>query len=154
MDLSSARQLALRLMAEHNLTQQGWTFKFNNRKNSAGVCLYLSKKICLSTIFTQSSSLEEVTDTILHEIAHAHTPKHGHDHVWRQKAREIGCKAERCFDLNENHENALLRIAPYKAICINGHEHFAFRKPKRKHSCGKCSRRFNPNYVLEYKRVA
>ena len=40
---------------------------------------------------------DEVLDTILHEIAHALVgPQHGHDAVWRAKAREIGCTGERC----------------------------------------------------------
>ena len=154
MDLLAAKDLAIQLMGKHDLINQGWKFEFDNRKNSGGTCRYLSKRITLSKIYVQAVSLEEVKNTILHEIAHALCPKHGHDHVWRRKALEIGCNGERCYELQEDQKTALLHIAPYKAVCSNGHEHFAFRKVKRRKSCGKCSPRFDPKYILEFKRVA
>ena len=43
------------------------------------------------------SSLDQVRDTILHEIAHALVgPGHGHDAVWKRKCREVGARPERC----------------------------------------------------------
>jgi hypothetical protein len=33
----------------------------------------------------------DVENTILHEVAHALCPGHGHDSVWAERAREIGC---------------------------------------------------------------
>lgn len=33
-----------------------------------------------------------VIETILHEIAHALTPGNGHNHVWKEQARELGCQ--------------------------------------------------------------
>ena len=43
----------------------------------------------------------EIADTLLHEIAHAIVGvRHQHDAVWRAKAREIGCTAERCHDVS------------------------------------------------------
>ena len=38
-----------------------------------------------------------MTDTILHEIAHAIAgPQHGHDAYWRRIAAALGCSAKRC----------------------------------------------------------
>lgn len=154
MELSQARALAIELMEKHQLIDQGWRFGFNNRKINGGYCRFVSKQITLNKIFTLSSGEKEVTDTILHEIAHALCgPKHGHDMVWKRKALEIGCSGNRCFDLNDDHKQVLLSVAPYKAICSNGHEHFAFRRPKRTRSCGLCSQRYDPHNTLEYKKV-
>ena len=53
--------------------------------------------------FPGSDLLEraEITDTLLHEIAHAIVGvRHQHDAVWRTKAREIGCTAERWHAVN------------------------------------------------------
>ena len=42
--------------------------------------------------YVRHADIDHIRDTILHEIAHALVgPCHGHDAVWRQKAREIGC---------------------------------------------------------------
>jgi hypothetical protein len=53
----------------------------------------------------------QVTDTILHEIAHALT-RDGHGYAWKRKCIEIGAKPERCYTNKD--------ISPtmrYQAIC-------------------------------------
>ena len=51
-----------------------------------------------STYFIENASDKEVTDVILHEIAHALVPAgSGHGFKWKQKAMEIGCEPERCY---------------------------------------------------------
>jgi len=93
---ASARQLALELMAVHGLT--GWTFRFNRCKQSMGLCVYQRCSIELSIHFVERDNpLEEIRDTILHEIAHALVgPRHGHDKVWKRKCLEIGARPVRC----------------------------------------------------------
>lgn len=60
-----------------------------------GVCKHGLKRIEFSKHFL-NSPWEEVTDTILHEIAHALVgPKQGHNHVWRAKCVEIGANPRR-----------------------------------------------------------
>lgn len=153
MDLKHAYNLALELMDKHGLLDDKWNFEFNRRKQSAGLCSYRNHTIYLSEPITSLSSIEDVTDTILHEIAHALTHGHGHDSVWRKKAIEIGANGHRCFDQHDkpSHANAVRTISKYKAVCINGHEHFANRKHKRRGSCPICSSRFDERYILEYK---
>ena len=87
------------LMRKHGLIQKGWQFQFDHARARAGQCRYDKKLISLSRHFTAHASHAEITDTILHEIAHALTPMRGHDRVWRQVALAIGCKAQRCHSL-------------------------------------------------------
>jgi predicted SprT family Zn-dependent metalloprotease len=89
------RNLAEELMARHGLA--GWTFGFNRRKRTLGLCHHAARIIELSIYFVERNCLEEIRDTILHEIAHALVgPEHGHDVVWRAKCREVGARPERC----------------------------------------------------------
>jgi predicted SprT family Zn-dependent metalloprotease len=97
-ELIETTQLANRLLKEHGLTEQGWTFSFSNRKTHVGTCFHTRKQIVFSKWYVQNHP-DEIHDTILHEIAHALVgPNHGHDNVWRRKALELGCKPERCAD--------------------------------------------------------
>lgn len=152
MNLTEAHGLALDKMREHNLIQTGWHFEWNKRKRAAGLCSYGRRTIYLSSVLTAWASKEEVTDTILHEIAHALTPGHKHDWVWKMKAKEIGADGNRCFseETKPNLAAAAKMVSKYKAVCKNGHEHYANKLTRRKRysSCGRCSRTFNPNEVL------
>ena len=73
-----------------------WTFGFDLSPVRAGVCRYGERRIDLSVSYCLQAALDDVADTILHEIAHAIVGKaHNHDAVWCAKAREIGCTGER-----------------------------------------------------------
>ena len=94
MDRFDAARLARRLLAEHGLT--GWTFAFNRRKRSLGLCRYGERRIELSVHLVDLNSDEEVLDTLLHEIAHALCgPKAGHGAGWRARCLELGARPER-----------------------------------------------------------
>ena len=97
--LGAAIDLATKLMDAHGL--EGWRFKLDHARRRAGQCDYKSKTISLSRLYVRFAEIDHIRDTILHEIAHALVgPRHGHDAVWRQKAREIGCTATRCHSLS------------------------------------------------------
>jgi|WetSurMetagenome_2_1015567.scaffolds.fasta_scaffold116989_1 hypothetical protein len=153
MNLQDAKNVALTLMATHNVIAMGYSFSFSNSRRAAGYCKYTTKQIQLSKHLTALANEVDVIDTILHEIAHALCPQHGHDHVWQRTAIAIGCNGKRCYggDTKESLVVAYKLVAKFKAVCQNGHEHFANRMPKRNKSCGYCSRRFNPNDILVYK---
>lgn len=73
-----------------------WRFGFDLAPARAGVCRYGERRIHLSVPFCLRATRAQVRDTIVHEIAHAIVGReHGHDAVWRAKARELGCSAER-----------------------------------------------------------
>lgn len=97
MNTTLARDLALSLMAHYQLSD--WTFKFNRKKSSFGVCYFFEQRIELSSIIVQCNSIEEVRDTILHEIAHAVAFKlyndTGHGIHWQEICKVIGAKPER-----------------------------------------------------------
>lgn len=113
MNLLQAQQLANQLMNQYGLLDKGWRFEYDTAKRRFGVCRYGSKRIGLSKLLTSVNDEERVKDTILHEIAHALTPGHHHDEVWKAKCREIGCKDERCF----SSEDTNLVAGKYRAVC-------------------------------------
>lgn len=153
MELKEAEKLANQLMSQHGLIEKGWMFKFDNAKRRFGVCSYRRKIIGLSAPIVQLNDESHVRNTILHEIAHALTPGHSHDYVWKMKAREIGCTGDRCYDSNI----VQTPKKQYEAVCTNcGHTHRRHRPLARWKvaSCGHCSKgTYNPEYKLEFKKI-
>ena len=95
MDYSLAQQCANDLMAEHGLTAGGWSFAFNRRKRSLGICNYTGKRIELSSAFVARNDEAAVRDTILHEIAHALAgQKAGHGGPMDKGMSSPWCKAD------------------------------------------------------------
>jgi predicted SprT family Zn-dependent metalloprotease len=121
---SAARKLALELMARHGLGD--WTFAFNKRKQTLGLCRHSISTIELSIYLVDRNSEEEIKDTILHEIAHALVgPEHGHDAVWKAKAIEVGARPERCGEAD-------MPEGRWRACCGGCGQAFSrHRKPKR-----------------------
>jgi len=143
--LSEAKALALKLFSEHGLD---WTFQFDNARRRFGVCRYGSKTISISRSLTDLNDESRVRDTLLHEIAHALVGKGtGHGLTWRLKAEEIGCNAQRCY----KSDDVNLAPSPWIGTCPNGHE-FARHRVGRKSSCSRCSRGFNEEYLITWKR--
>jgi len=95
MNLHEAARLARDLIATHGL--EGWTFTFDHARRRFGKCDYTHRRITLSKSLTFLNGLDEVRDTILHEIAHALCPKDGHGARWRATCRRIGAKPMRCY---------------------------------------------------------
>ena len=93
-----------------------WKFSWNRGKRLAGLCNYQLKTVFLSTYMLTKNAVEfnDIRNTLLHEIAHALTPGHNHDHVWVQKALEIGCDGKRCHSLGQ------LDKACWKISCACG----------------------------------
>jgi len=149
MELNEAKKLAFGLMTKHGLITNGWSFVFDDSRRRFGACNYRYKLIKLSKHLVSLNDEANVKNTILHEIAHALTPNHGHDWVWRAKAMEIGCTGDRCYD-SRTIKTPELR---YIAICPScKHTHKKHRKTNSISSCGYCSGgKYNPTYKLEWK---
>jgi predicted SprT family Zn-dependent metalloprotease len=90
-----ATQLARLLMSHHGLS--GWTFRFDHARRRFGSCRYGEKAITLSRPLTLLNDLEQVRDTILHEIAHALCPGDGHGPRWKAACHRLGAKPLRCY---------------------------------------------------------
>ena len=95
MNLIEASNLARALMAQHGL--DGWSFAFDHARRRFGRCDYTHRQITLSKPLTFLNPLEEVRDTILHEIAHALAPGAKHGPRWRAVCQHIGARPMRCY---------------------------------------------------------
>ena len=148
MELTQAKHLALELMEKHNLSD--WRFEFDTAKRRFGVCRHRLKVIGLSKELILLNSVEQVKNTILHEIAHALTPRHKHDDVWRAKAIEIGSDGNRCYSSQEVETIK----GNYQAVCpICGHIHYKFRQIRVKYSCSVCAKGFSYDRILIFNKV-
>ena len=77
-----------------------WKLELDYAKVRAGACHFTEKKISFSRHFLKNADQLNINDTILHEIAHALVgPKQGHNRVWKNMAKKIGCSAKRCHTL-------------------------------------------------------
>lgn len=114
---------------------QPWSFGFDLAPARAGVCRYVERRIDLSVNYCLAAKREDIKDTILHEIAHAIVgPRHNHDAVWKRKAREIGCKGERCHRVQQS-------IPRWVGECGCGQRWFRQtlqRRMMRNRACAKC----------------
>lgn len=99
MRLNVAVTLGKELLNKHNLNS--WTLKLDSSRSRFGQCRYKYKEIGLSRYLTLLNNESQVKDTILHEIAHALTPRHHHDLTWKLKAIEIGARPVRCYNTKE-----------------------------------------------------
>jgi predicted SprT family Zn-dependent metalloprotease len=94
-NLFEASHLARQLMNLHGLTD--WSFGFDHARRRFGKCNYTARQITLSKPLTFLNSLDEVRDTLLHEIAHALAPGAKHGPRWRAVCRQIGARPVRCY---------------------------------------------------------
>jgi predicted SprT family Zn-dependent metalloprotease len=95
LNLFEAGHLARTLMNQHGLVD--WSFAFDHARRRFGRCNYTLKQITLSKPLTFLNPLDEVRDTILHEIAHALAPGAKHGPRWRAVCQRIGARPIRCY---------------------------------------------------------
>lgn len=125
-----ALSLGAELCAYYGLHE--WRVVLDHARRRAGQCDYRAKTISLSRHYVRYATEDHIKDTILHEIAHALVgPNHGHDAVWRQKAREIGCTATRCHTLEFSPARWLMR-------CPNGCFEVTRHRRKSHMACARC----------------
>lgn len=134
MDLIDAGGLARGLMDQHGLP--GWGFAFDRAKVRAGACHYTDRTITLSRAITAMHDEAQVRETVLHEIAHALVGHgHGHDAVWRARARSIGATGERCYTVGAGGP-----VVPgrWQGRCPAGHVVHRHRRPTGVLVCLRC----------------
>lgn len=137
--------MAQSLMLEH-LEDRDWSFGFDNGRRRAGLCSYTDKKITVSKYLSLVHSIDDVRQTMLHEIAHALCgPKEGHSKKWLATAKKIGYRNE-----TYTGDEIAKEFAPYRGLCPSGHQHYRYQKPKRLYSCHLCAKGFNKAYLIDW----
>lgn len=132
--LKDRKMLVRTLMDKHGL--QLWKYEIKDFKRKHGHCEYGTKTLAFSENLVHNCSLENIKLIVLHEIAHALTPDHHHDDIWRNKCLEIGGDGRRCSDVEKGKEIE----APMYLTCENR----CFKQPRFKISnvsgkqCRKC----------------
>ncbi len=155
MDITEALHLAENLKQEHKL--HDWTMVIKRTKVSFGTCYYCPKVIALSQYLVKLNEVEQVRNTILHEIAHALVGRgHNHDHVWRRQFIAMGGDGKRCY----NSKNTNTPKPNFIGMCPNGHTSNRYRLTTRAYTmaCAKCCNaysdgKFDPTYRFTWKRV-
>ena len=81
----------------------------------------------------------EIQNTILHEIAHALAPGHGHGRLWQMFSVAIGSSPERCYG-----DNVIMPLGGIVMECVNcGGSHRRLRKKKKPIACSDCCAKYN-----------
>ena len=135
-----AQSLARSLMDAHHLRE--WSFAFNRRKRSLGVCYYERKRIELSVYYIARNEEPSIRDTILHEIAHALAGRRaGHGAAWKAICRALGATPQRCDS------QAAMPAGRWHATCPSCQRVYTrHRRPQRHatYACRKCGRERGP----------
>ncbi len=123
--LHEAEAVAMARVLMGHWSLDDWEFRINRRRRALGMCFIESKRIELSQVYICNNDREHVRDTILHEIAHALAPGHGHDQVWLDTVMIIGGRAKvKCSD-------AVMPPGSWQAECPSCQKVFSkLRKPK------------------------
>lgn len=96
MQIYTAQNLILSEMRKHDLIARGWSYELDGSRTRFGVCKHDRKVLGFSRHNIRLNNEADVLDTIRHEIAHALVGAgHGHDLVWKRKAREVGARPQR-----------------------------------------------------------
>jgi predicted SprT family Zn-dependent metalloprotease len=91
MTLHDAEQMAVLLMKHHGVLDYKFSFMERRKKfHRAGQCDWKKKLIQLQPTFVELNYPMIVKQTILHEIAHALRPRHGHNKFFQKTACALG----------------------------------------------------------------
>jgi predicted SprT family Zn-dependent metalloprotease len=131
MDLSTLRGLASQKLYQHKLF--GWSFEIKDFGRRAGVCKHSIQRIEIQEYYALNNPQEEVVDTLMHEIAHALTPGHHHDIIWKAMAVQLGAAPKSCVN-----KNALAKPSDWKATCNCGKVYYKYKASaglEQRHFC-------------------
>lgn len=83
--------LAQHLLEKYHLPDCELYFLMHS--SAKGICYNSGERISLQIKFSINEDIEEIRNTILHEIAHALVGnENGHNLVWKKKANELGVR--------------------------------------------------------------
>jgi hypothetical protein len=155
-NIDSVREMALDYMSrdwvyrgkKFNMNSMGWTFFFNDRKGSLGLCSHRDKRIYLSQWFIENGSREFKmwVNTMVHEISHAINRElggKGHDWQWKHIFESFGGNGERTSGDVKFDDLLKNPISKYTLVCPNGHTRASHKKKRRLSACGTCCKELN-----------
>ncbi len=126
--LNEVAARARELMDRHGLAE--WALRFNGARRKLGECRPRRKLILLSRSHAVHASSVQVTDTILHEIAHALAgPAAKHGPAWKAIARRLGAAPKSCAP--ESDEARLRRKAARASFRVGDAVRFVARGKHR-----------------------
>lgn len=77
---------------------EGWQFGWDKARRRLGACWFDKRLVTISAVYmreNKETNLEQVLDTLLHEIAHAlawtHHRERTHGKHWRHFCKQLGC---------------------------------------------------------------
>lgn len=115
----------------------GWTVELSPRATrTLALCIYRRKVIRLSRPFVELNEVPLIVEAVRHEIAHALTPGHRHDAVWKEMAVRVGARPVSCA------RDAVLPPGRWVAQCPSCKRvYFKYRRPSvLVHWCLACGR--------------
>lgn len=139
----------------------GWRFMFDRVKRRFGCCHYSKQLITISYSYMKVAHIDDILDTILHEIAHVIAgPSAKHGPRWRQAAIQVGANPRATSHIKSQRTETNKNIAgahdhTYEGVCPNcGKVRRYYRKPKihRACSCGRCDSTYNPAFQIRYRK--
>jgi predicted SprT family Zn-dependent metalloprotease len=146
-------ELFANLKATYSNELDGYKLDFNNRISSLGCCSYREKVIYISRVHLQATNLNEMVDTLKHEVAHAYSYYHngrdgaGHNHHFYNACRVVGATPKRCASVTQD----VVQITPkYVGICKVHNVVAKFHRfVSGKRSCNKCSNKYDERYLID-----
>lgn len=150
-----ALQLINQLKTEHNCGH--YTVRFterNKKKYSVANCNWAIKQFSFVEFYVLHMTDDDFREVILHEIAHALTPGHGHDIYFKRVCLQIGGKPSATgyySYLEDKRPEHLQKKINYIYECKTcNHQMKTTKKLKRRYSCPNCDpKHFNENFILE-----
>lgn len=92
MDRNTASKLLHAELDKHSLNDWGIRLTSDPNQPFLGLCSHKDKCIIINAHHVDIHPDAEIINTIKHEVAHAIVgSRHGHDAIWANKAKEIGC---------------------------------------------------------------
>lgn len=134
MDLIEARNMAIEVMEENLPHGSGWKFEFDNGRSRFGQCRHRTRTITLSRHLVAANTRQRVYLILLHEIAHALTPGHKHDKVWKAKLIELGGDGKARYSI----ENTVVK-SRFSMVCNPcGKSYPRHRRTPKVYLCRSC----------------
>ena len=126
---------------------------FDNAKRRLGQCDYHNRVISLSKVHIEATNLDQMFETLRHEVAHAYSYYHhgnrgaGHNGLFYKACEIVGAKPQRCASVAGDVKEIPCKFV---GLCkIHGFRSRFYRGNPGMRSCGECSSKFDKRFLLD-----